>query len=131
MTMSSRRPYLIRAMYEWVVDNDMSPHLLVATDVESAVLPSGYDHEGKLALNVSPRAVRGLNLGNDWISFSARFNGKAMEVGIPPRAVLAVYARENGEGMLFGEVEPLPATEAGQPGEDPPKPRRPNLKVVK
>lgn len=130
MAMSSRRPYLIRAMYEWVIDNGLSPHLLVATDVEGVVVPPGYEQEGKLTLNVSPRAVRSLNLGNDWISFSARFGGQGMEVGIPPRAVLAVYARENGEGMLFGEVE-APPDDPGPPDDDEPKPGRSHLKVVK
>lgn len=137
MSLSSRRPYLIRAMYDWIVDNGLSPYLLVAADAQGVDVPPGFDQEGKVTLNVSPQAVRGLTLGNDWVSFSARFGGRPTNVGFPPGAVLAVYARENGEGMLFGEVE----SESGSSdGDEPPdgsggdggsKSSRAHLKVVK
>ena len=104
--LTSRRPYLIRALYDWVLDNDLTPHLLVAADAEGVNVPRQFvTEDGKITVNVSPGAVRGLSLGNDLVSFSARFSGRSYEVSLPPGAVLALYARENGEGMLFGEVE--------------------------
>lgn len=137
MSLSSRRPYLLRAMYDWMVDNSLSPYLLVAADAPGVDVPPGYDEDGKVTLNVSPQAVRGLTLGNDWVSFGARFGGRPTEVGFPPGAVLAIYARENGEGMLFGEVEPEAGSADGSDGDEPPdgsggsKPSRSHLKVVK
>lgn len=121
--LGSRRPYLIRALYEWVLDNDCTPHLLVAADAPGVDVPRQFvTDEGRITLNVSPSAVRGLKLGNDWIMFSARFSGRNCEISIPPGAVLALYARENGEGMLFGEVEappqPQPAGDADKDAVD-------------
>ncbi len=127
--MTSNRPYLIRALYEWLVDNELTPYLLVDADRDSVQVPSRYVEEGRIVLNVSPTAVRDLNLGNELIAFEARFGGAAFAISLPPDAVLGVYARENGKGMLF----PEPDTE--EP--DPPKPDgpttngRPTLKVVK
>jgi len=103
---SSRRPYLIRAIYDWVLDNDLTPHLLVAADAPGVAVPSQFvTEDGKITINVSPSAVRDLQIDNDLIHFSARFSGHPYQVSVPPGAVLALYARENGEGMLFGEVE--------------------------
>jgi len=127
--MTSNRPYLIRALYEWLVDNELTPYLLVDADRDSVQVPRRYVEEGRIVLNVSPTAVRDLNLGNELIAFEARFGGTAFAIALPPDAVLGVYARENGKGMLF----PEPETE--EP--DPPKPDgpatngRPTLKVVK
>lgn len=104
--LTSRRPYLIRALYEWVLDNDLTPHLLVAADAPGVHVPQQFaTDDGKITLNINPGAVRNLTLDNDLISFSARFGGANFNVAIPPGTVLALYARENGEGMLFGEVE--------------------------
>ena len=104
--LTSRRPYLIRALYDWVLDNDLTPHLLVAADAEGVDVPHQFvTEDGKITVNISPGAVRGLSLDNALISFSARFSGQSYDVSVPPGAVLALYARENGEGMLFGEVE--------------------------
>lgn len=104
--LTSRRPYLIRALYDWVLDNDLTPHLLVAADAAGVDVPREFvTDDGKITVNVSPGAVRALSLGNDLITFSARFSGANYNVAVPPGAVLALYARENGEGMLFGEVE--------------------------
>ncbi len=131
MTISSNRPYLIRALYEWLVDNDLTPHLMVATDREDVVVPGQYVKDGRIILNVGPTAVQMLELGNELISFSARFGGVPTAVSVPPSAVLGIYARENGQGMLFPDEE-LP--EEGSPGtdEDPPSPPdRPTLKVIK
>ena len=129
--MTSNRPYLIRALYEWLVDNDQTPYLLVDADRESVHVPSRYVEEGRIVLNVSPSAVRDLSLGNDLIAFEARFGGSAFAISLPPDAVLGVYARENGKGMLFPEEtggEPEPPT----PGPATPPPTgKPSLKVVK
>jgi len=104
--LSSRRPYLIRALYDWVLDNGLTPHLLVAADADGVDVPRQFvTEDGKITVNISPGAVRTLSLENELISFSARFSGQNYNVSVPPGAVLALYARENGEGMLFGEVE--------------------------
>ena len=104
--LTSRRPYLIRALYDWVLDNDLTPHLLVAADAPGVDVPRQFvTEDGKITVNVAPSAVRALALENDIIRFSARFSGANYNVVVPPGAVLALYARENGEGMLFGEVE--------------------------
>lgn len=133
--LNSRRPYLIRAIYEWVLDNGLTPHLLVAADAEGVEVPDQFvTEEGKITVNISPNAVRNLDLGNDSIQFSARFSGQPYQVCVPPGAVLALYARENGEGMLFGDVEapPRPSPDAPAPDDDGPgKKKAPHLKVVK
>lgn len=137
MAMSSRRPYLIRAMYDWMIDNGLSPYLMVAAHADGVNVPAGYEQDGKITLNVSPQAVRGLALDNDLIHFNARFGGRPTDVSLPPGAVLAIYARENGEGMLFGEIEaPSGDHEDGEgppdgSGGGPGKSGRPHLKVVK
>lgn len=108
MSQRSRRPYLIRAIYDWATDNGFTPHLLVAADVEGVNVPREYVQEGRITLNVSPMAVQSLDLQADPIWFSARFGGRACEVMVPVGAVLAVFARENGEGIVFGDIEPTP-----------------------
>jgi len=132
--MTSNRPYLIRALYEWLVDNHLTPHLLVDASDERVVVPTDFVEEGRIVLNIGPNAVRGLTLDNDLIVFNARFGGKSMDVMVPPETVLGIYARENGRGMLFPDDE-AQAGEMGDPEDepDPPKPSgpRPNLKVVK
>lgn len=108
--LTSRRPYLIRALYDWVLDNGLTPHLLVAADAPRVIVPRQFvTEENKITINIAPSAVRGLTLDNDEIAFSARFSGDNFDVCIPPGAVLALYARENGEGMLFGEAENIEA----------------------
>jgi stringent starvation protein B len=136
MAVSSRRPYLIRAMVDGAVDNGLTPHIVVAADAPGVEVPRQYAQDGKITLNISPRAAQGLLIEADGIRFSARFGGQPWQVRVPPGAVLAVYARENGEGIVFGEVEgagaappesPPPAPAPGAP----PKRGRPQLKVVK
>jgi stringent starvation protein B len=134
--MTSTRPYLIRALYEWIEDNGMTPHILVDADQPGVTVPKQHVREGQIILNINPAAVRDLRLGNDWIEFNARFGGVARNVQIPISAVLAIYARENGQGMAFGEEktddsEPPPnAPPADQPPAKPPR-RKPTLKIVK
>lgn len=125
--MTPSRPYLIRALHQWIVDNGLTPYVLVDAEAEHVEVPSQYVQDGKIVLNVAPQAVSGLDLGNDWIQFHARFSGVEATVSIPVHAVLAIYARENGQGMVFGEDggdEPPP-----EPSPD--RPKRPSLKVVK
>ena len=125
--MSSSRPYLIRAIYDWVVDNGCTPHMLVNCHVEGVDVPAQFIKGDKIVLNVSPEATHGLQLGNDWISFSARFGGMPTQVNVPPGAVMTIYARETGQGMVFSDEDSEPAP----PEPDPPKSTKPSLKVVK
>jgi len=140
--MNSSRPYLIRALYEWIIDNDFTPHLLVNTEFKGVQVPEGYASDGQIVLNVAPRAVRHLMMDNDAVSFEGRFGGVPQTLFVPAMAVLAIYARENGQGMVFEleqpEVEPENAPDISAvpdqepPKGGPPKPRgRPSLKVVK
>lgn len=135
MTSRSRRPYLIRAIHDWAVDNGYTPHLLVAADYPGVSVPRDFVQEGRITLNISPMAVQNLNIESDPIWFSARFSGHAFEVTVPSGAVLAVFARENGEGVMFGEIEPPEpgqSAAAPEPAPDKPKPGgRPHLRVVK
>jgi len=132
--MTSNRPYLIRGLYEWLLDNDLTPHLLVDANHEHVQVPGQFVEEGRIVLNINPSAVMNLVMANDLISFSARFGGKETDVLIPPAAVLGIYARENGRGMLFPD-EAEADKEEGNPDDDnePPTPpkSRPSLKVVK
>ena len=100
--MTPNRPYLIRALYDWILDNQMAPHLLVNAGYPGTQVPAGFVQDGRIVLNISPTAVRGLVLGNEQIAFSARFGGVSMEVLVPSEAVLGIYAREKGRGMVFG-----------------------------
>lgn len=131
----SRRPYLIRGIFDWACDNGYTPHLLVAADYPGVIVPQQYVQEGRITLNISPAAVQSLDLNAEPIWFSARFGGRAFDVLVPSGAVLAIYARENGEGMMFGEPEPVdPDAVTASPEPEPPKPPRPgraNLRVIK
>lgn len=130
--MTSNRPYLIRALYEWLVDNDLTPYLLVDANRDEVHVPTRYVEEGRIVLNVSPGAVRDLSLGNDLVAFEARFGGSAFAISLPPDAVLGVYARENGKGMLFPDEGVQEEPEPPKPKDPTPPPGgRPSLKVVK
>lgn len=113
--MTSSRPYLLRALLEWISDNGMTAHLLVLTEVPGVVVPNDFIQDGKITLNIGPHAVQGLEMGNDFVRFSARFAGRPMRVEVPVTAVLAIYSRETGQGMLFGSE---PGTLLDAPGED-------------
>lgn len=103
--MTSSRPYIIRAIYEWIVDNGLTPYILVDARDEGVVVPEGYIENNRIILNISPSATNGLALGNDSVSFNARFGGSPMEIFIPTPNVLAIYAQENGQGMMFGDSD--------------------------
>ena len=111
--MTSYRPYLLRALTEWINDNGMTPHILVDAGVEGVRVPPGVVREGKVVLNIADRAVVGLHMDNEWLGFTARFGGVSQSVNVPMGAVLAVYARETGQGMVLPEeVAGTPATAA-------------------
>jgi stringent starvation protein B len=141
----SRRPYLLRAIHEWICDSDCTPHIVVDAGMTGVDVPRQYVRDGKIILNVSWNATAQLKIGNDELSFSGRFGGASMIVRVPVDAVLAIYARETGQGMIFADEEAgsapqasAAATQEGMapesaPTEPPPKPAgpRPKLKVVK
>lgn len=107
---ASSRPYLLRAIYEWLLDNNLTPHLVVAADMPGVEVPSSHIENGQLVLNISPDACRGLLLGDEELTFSARFGGTPRQIRLPVDAVMAIYARENSLGMVFGQepsLEPL------------------------
>lgn len=114
--MASTKPYLVRAIYEWCVDQGYTPHLAVLVD-EHVVVPAGYVQDGQIVLNIGADATSKLVMGNDTISFEARFGGVAHALLIPVGNVLAVYARETGQGMAF-EVEPASGPEPAEPSDD-------------
>lgn len=129
VTMTSNRPYLIRGLYDWITDNGLTPHILADATADGVDVPPQAIREGKVVLNVAGRAVTNLELGNEYILFKARFGGVSQSVSIPVDAVLAVYARENGQGMLFPtdeKPEPPPDGEGGDGDR-----KHPHLKVVK
>lgn len=115
--MTSSRPYLIRALFDWIVDNGMTPHLLVDATVPGVQVPPETVEEGRVVLNISPAATGTMDLGNEFIRFDARFGGQPMSVEVPVAAVQAIYARENGQGMLFSDDGP-PPPEPGGDGDD-------------
>lgn len=133
--MKPSRPYLIRAINEWIIDNGYTPYLLINADYPGVEVPRQFVDEGKIVLNINPTAVAGLELGNDYIMFSARFQGRAWEIIVPLPAVLAIYAQENGRGMMFNEEEygPEPPDGGGGPERDKSDDDKgkPSLKVVK
>jgi stringent starvation protein B len=132
----SRRPYLLRAMHEWIMDSAHTPHVIVDATRPGVEVPGAYIKDGKIVLNLSTSATQRLQLKNDWIEFDARFAGVVHHVRVPMHAVLGIYARETGEGMVFSETEKEPT-----PPEPPTQPekstvasaeaRRAKLTVVK
>lgn len=113
--MKSRRPYLLRAMHEWISDSNCTPHIVVDAGSAGVEVPRQYVNDGKIVLNVSWTATAQLQLGNDELSFNGRFGGASMQVRVPIAAVLAIYARETGQGMIFADEPEGPA-----PGDSPP-----------
>ena len=126
-----KRPYLLRAMHEWITESGNTPHVIVDAGHSRAEVPRAYVKEGKIVLNLSEGATQRLRLGNQDIEFDARFAGVIHHVRFPVSAVLGIYARETGEGMVFSEQDlgPEPPTRPSQTEEG--GARRPQLKVVK
>lgn len=128
--MTPLKPYLVRSIYEWIIDNDCTPHLLVDATHKKAVLPMQFVEDGKIVLNIKPAAVDALSFGNDEIEFNARFSGKSMYILAPMKAVLAIYAKESGKGMVFDAENVDDNDYDDLPPDDTPPPR-PTLRVVK
>jgi stringent starvation protein B len=132
---TSSRPYLIRAIYQWILDNACTPQLVVDASVEGVEIPRDFVEDGRIVLNISATAVRGLSLGDRLIAFNARFGGTPFHVSLPVRSVLAMIARENGAGMSFPpdepESEPPGGDSPGSPDEPSGRRDRPALRVVK
>jgi stringent starvation protein B len=130
VSMTPSRPYLIRALYDWIVDNGMTPYVLVNAEDDQVVVPRQFVEGGKIVLNINPSAVQNLQLGNELVEMDARFSGSPMHISIPVMSVLAIYARENGKGMVFTEEdnndEPPSGTGSGGDAK-----KRPKLRVVK
>jgi stringent starvation protein B len=126
-----KRPYLLRAMHQWIAECGHTPHVIVDAARDGAEVPRAYVKDGKIVLNLSEGATQRLRLGNDEVEFDARFAGVIHHVRFPVSAVLGIYARETGEGMVFSEqdLEPSPPTRPSQTEEG--AARRPQLKVVK
>lgn len=99
--MTSNKPYIIRAFYEWILDNNVTPYIAVDATLPYVEVPEQYISEGKIILNLLPSAIHNLSLGNEWISFSTRFNGVSVDINAPIGSVIAIYARENGHGIEF------------------------------
>ncbi|ASP40867.1 ClpXP protease specificity-enhancing factor [Bacterioplanes sanyensis] len=133
--MSPSRPYLVNALNEWILDNDCTPYVLVDAGLPGVQVPQDYVTNGQIVLNISPTAVQGLTINSDGLSFSARFGGVPMTVFVPVVAILAIYARENGQGMVFGSEAGAPDPDDSTPPPQAPEPEpsgsRPSLKVVK
>lgn len=133
MVMTSNKPYFIRAIYDWIVDNDLTPYLLVNADHPDVDVPREHVNAGRIVLNIAPKASRGLHLDNDRIVFTTRFSGQVIQVFVNPAAVLAIYAKENGRGMDFGAeyddiptAPPVPKTRSGASTH-----KKPSLTLVK
>ena len=117
--MTSHRPYLLRALWEWIADNGMTPHLLVDARQPGVRVPAHTVKDGKVVLNIADRAVAKLEMGNDMVSFSARFAGVSQSVQVPVTAILAIYARETGQGMALPEEMGASQTASAPEGGDP------------
>ncbi len=140
-SLPSKRPYMLRAMWQWCVDAGLTPQILVNATVDGVDVPAEHVKDGAIVLNVHDRAVRDLDMNNESVSFSARFAGRARSIFVPVDAVLAIYARENGQGLFFevpGEGDAA-STASAAPSEDEapdagdePSPRRgrPDLRIV-
>ncbi len=135
MSMTPSRPYIMRALYEWIVDNGCTPYILVDATVENVMVPEQYVKNGQIVLNISPTAVMDLNITNTAVAFNGRFGGVATDIYAPVSAVIGIYARENGQGMVFeaeekGEPPPDDTPDGSGNGSNKPE-GRPSLKIVK
>ncbi len=142
--MTPRRPYILRAFYEWLVDNELTPYLVVEADLPGVRVPEQFVQDGQIVLNLAPRAVGNLEMSNEAVTFNARFGGQPHSVIVPLYAVQAIYARENGAGTMFEPEEAymnyddealaelVEDSNSDKPDDEPPKSKgRPNLRVVK
>lgn len=128
--MKSSRPYIARALYEWLLDNELTPHLVVDATQPGVEVPRQFVQNGQIVLNVAPTAVRDLFMENQAIGFNARFGGQPMQVMIPTPALIAIYARENGAGMVFGHEPELTSSEEEEPLDESSTSGKPTLSVT-
>lgn len=143
MPMTTHRPYLVRALNEWILDNNCTPYILVNAFEKGVEVPQSYVKDGQIVLNISPIAVQALVITNDGIEFNGRFGGIPTHVYVPTAAVLGIYAKENGQGMIFDRDEPMPEPpgpaptltvadpDAPPPSKEKSKRSKPSLRVVK
>ena len=130
--MTPSRPYIMRALYEWIVDNDCTPYMLVDAKIQDVMVPEQYVKDGQIVLNISPGAVMDLDIANEAVAFNGRFGGVATDIYVPVNAVIGIYARENGQGMVFEVGEDVAPTPPDDQPAGPDKPEgRPSLKIVK
>lgn len=133
--MTPSRPYLIRALHEWITDNQHTPYIVVDAGVQGVDVPQNFVSDGQIVLNISMTAVQQLSLEADAVTFSARFGGVPMQVYVPSVAVMSIYSKETGQGMSFGREPGAPLPPDQPPSPNAPKkaakPKRPALKVVK
>lgn len=114
--MSPNRPYLLRAFFDWIVDNECTPHIIVDAHHPMVAVPQEFVKDGQIVLNIAPRAVTNLSLDGDDVQFSARFNGMPVDIYVPIAGVLGIYAQENGQGMVFDQEDsPEPPPSATPP----------------
>lgn len=125
-SMTSNRPYLLRAMYDWICDNDLTVHLLVNINYPGVGVPLEFTEDGQIVLNITPSAVQGFVMNHEEVRFTARFRGIAREVNVPVGAIMAIFAKENGQGMAF-EAQPAPEPEPPAPASG----GKARLKIVK
>ena len=126
--MSSSKPYLLRALFEWINDNEQTPHIIVDAERVDVNMPPQSIQDGRLVLNISPLATRNLSMDNEAVSFQARFSGVSQDIWLPMEAILAIYARENGQGMMFANPDD---DDSPEPPEKPERPSGPHLRVIK
>lgn len=129
MNLTSTRPYLLRAFYEWMVDNSLTPYVLVDATLANVQVPRQYVKEGKIVLNISPNAVHGLHIDQQALTCNARFGGVPYAIYVPIIAIKAISAKENGQVLEFPD-EQIPAAKDDNPPPEP-KPNKPTLRVVK
>lgn len=113
MDMTSNRPYLIRAYYDWIVDNDCTPHMVVDAGLPNVSVPQAYVSDGQIVLNIAPRASKNFVMDNEAVSFNTRFGGVPCDIYVPINAIMGIYARENGQGMAFQPEAPIKSEELG------------------
>lgn len=127
----STRPYLARAIYEWCIDSGLTPYLAVRVNDQTEV-PMSYVKDGEIVLNLSSGAVRNLELGNEWITCSGRFGGTSFDLIVPIEAVIGIFAKETGQGLVFQGSDPQQPTPGGESSNaSKPVPKRPKLTIVK
>ncbi|HLD84522.1 MAG TPA: ClpXP protease specificity-enhancing factor [Coxiellaceae bacterium] len=130
--MRSSRPYFIRAIHEWIVDNALTPHVMVDATVPGVNVPKQHVKDGKIVLNVSPTAVINLEMSNDWVNFDARFSGVTHRIRLPISSITGIYALENGRGMMFDRDSDEEGDGAPPTNQPPTQSKgRPSLKVIK